>query len=51
MGMHFYNVFDYEIPLGLKEAWIDSCQYIFYNNKLVLEYGGGVIGPDCFPDP
>lgn len=51
MGMYFYNIFENPISEDAKEQWNDSCQYIFYNNKLVLEYGNGVIGPDCFPDP
>ena len=49
MGMFSYNVFDKPIPDSLKKQYNDSCTYIFYNKKLVLEYGGGAVGSQCFP--
>jgi hypothetical protein len=49
MGMYFYNVFDKPIPDSLLEDYNDSCTYLLYDKKLVLEYGGGAIGPQCFP--
>jgi hypothetical protein len=49
MGMYSYNVFDNPIVESLKKHYNDSCTYILYNNKLVLEYGGGAIGSQCFP--
>lgn len=49
MGMYFYNVFDKPIPDSLKNYYNDSCTYILYNDKLVLEYGGGAVGSQCFP--
>ena len=48
MGMYSFNVFDKPIPDSLKSSYNDSCTYIMVNNKLVLEYGGGVIGSQCF---
>lgn len=50
MGKYFYNIFDTPISDRLMKIYNDSCQYIIYNNKLVLEYGGGAIGPQCFPN-
>ncbi len=32
----------------LKKNYNDSCTYILLNNKLVLEYGRGAIGSQCF---
>lgn len=48
MGMYSFNVFDKPIPDSLKVSYNDSCTYIIVNNKLVLEYGGGAIGRQCF---
>jgi len=48
MGMYFFNVFDKPMPDGLKARYNDSCMYIYVNSKLVLEYGGGAIGNQCF---
>ena len=50
MGKYSYNIFDTPIPDSLAKTYNDSCQYILYNNKLALEYGGGAIGPQCFPN-
>lgn len=48
MGMYSFNVFDKPIPDSLKTKYNDSCTYIYANNRLVLEYGGGAIGAQCF---
>jgi len=48
MGMYFFNVFDNPIPPSQRERYNDSCTYILANDKLVLEYGGGAIGNQCF---
>jgi len=50
MGMYFYNLFDKPIPDSLMNNYNDSCTYILFNRKVVFEYGGGVLGPQCFPD-
>lgn len=50
MGIYFYNIFDKPIADSLKNNYNDSCTYILYNDKVVLEYGGGAIGPQCFPN-
>jgi hypothetical protein len=49
MGMYSYNVFDKAIPDSLKKRYNDSCTYILHNDKLVLQYGGGAVGSQCFP--
>ena len=48
MGMYSFNVFNQPIPDNLIEQYNDSCTYILVNKKLVLEYGGGAIGCQCF---
>ena len=48
MGMYSFNVFDKPIPEREKAQYNDSCTYILANDKLVLEYGGGAIGSQCF---
>lgn len=49
MGMYFYNLFDKPIPDSLKANYNDSCTYVLYTDQVVLEYGGGAVGPQCFP--
>lgn len=49
MGMYFYDLFTNPIPDAEKDRFNNGCRYIFYNPILVLEYGGGAIGPQCFP--
>jgi hypothetical protein len=48
LGMYSFNVFDKPIPDSLRETYNDSCTYILADDKLVLEYGGGAAGPQCF---
>jgi hypothetical protein len=48
MGMYSFNVFDKPIPDSLKTTYNDSCTYIMVNDRLLLEYGGGAIGSQCF---
>ncbi len=48
MGMYSFNVFDNPIPDSLRKTYNDSCTYIMATDRLVLEYGGGAIGSQCF---
>jgi len=48
MGMYFFVVFDKPIPDTLKARYNDSCTYVYANKYLVLEYGGGAVGNQCF---
>ena len=49
MGKYYYNLFTTPIDDKLISKYNDSCKYIFYTKNVVLEYGGGAIGPQCFP--
>jgi hypothetical protein len=49
LGMYSYELFSNPISDSLKSKYNDTCHYIFYNNRVVLEYGGGAVGPQCFP--
>lgn len=49
MGMYFYDLFSRPLSDSLKQAYNDSCTHLFYNDTVVLEYGGGAVGPQCFP--
>ena len=50
MGMYFYDLFNKDlIPAQIKD-YNDGCTYIYYKQNIVLEYGGGAIGSQCFPD-
>ena len=48
MSKYSYNVFARPMSDSLKEAYNNGCRYIYYNNRVALEYGGGAMGPDCF---
>lgn len=49
MGKFYYNIFNNPISDNQTSKYNDSCTYILYSDKVVLEYGGGAIGPQCFP--
>ncbi|WP_161889444.1 hypothetical protein [Pontibacter russatus] len=49
MGMYFYKIFNQNLNDSLITKYNDSCTYIFYRDNVVLEFGGGAIGPQCFP--
>jgi hypothetical protein len=51
MGMYFFNIFEHPIPDSLKSRYNDSCTYVYVNKNLVLEYGGGAVGGQCFAKP
>ncbi len=51
MGKYFYYLFSDSIPNSEIKKWNDSCMYIYYDPQIVLGYGGGAIGSQCFPDP
>ncbi len=50
MGMYSFHVFDNPIPDSLRKNYNDGCIYIMASEKLVLEYGGGAVGSQCFYD-
>jgi len=49
MGMFSYELFSKPIADSLKDSYNNGCADIIYNPTAVLEYGGGAIGPQCFP--
>ncbi|MCR5886865.1 hypothetical protein LRS06_03565 [Hymenobacter sp. J193] len=49
MGIYSFNVFKKPIPDSLREQYARSCTYLIQTEELVLEYGGGAMGPQCFP--
>lgn len=51
MGKYSYLIFDRPLSEAEKKDYDDKCEYIFYKENIVLEYGGGAIGTQCFPDP
>lgn len=50
MGMYFYNIFDQNLSDSLIAEYNDGCTHLYYKDNVVLEYGGGAIGSQCFPD-
>lgn len=48
MGMFSFNIFQ-EINTERNE-YNNGCEYILVNRHLALQYGGGAIGSQCFPD-
>jgi hypothetical protein len=50
MGKYFFNLFDNDLANEQIKKYNDGCTYIFYKKNIVLEYGGGAIGSQCFPD-
>jgi hypothetical protein len=50
MGIFSYNIFDKNLDENKIEDYNDGCTYIFYRDNIVLEYGGGAIGMQCFPE-
>ena len=50
VGKYSYKIFETDLNEEQKSKYNDSCMYIFYKDNIVLEYGGGAIGPQCFPD-
>lgn len=48
MGLYSFIVFDTPIPNSSKDRYNDSCMNIYINEKLVLQFGGGAIGKQCF---
>ncbi len=48
MGKYSYNIFKSTLtPKQIKE-YNNGCQYIYYKDSIILEYGGGAVGPQCF---
>lgn len=50
MGKYSYLIFDNPLTKDEIERYNNGCEYIFYKKNIVLEYGGGAVGSQCFPD-
>ena len=50
MGKYSYNIFENKLDQKEISEFNDGCTYIYYKDNIVLEYGGGAIGPQCFPN-
>ena len=50
MGLYSYKIFDSNLTDDQIKKYNNGCTYIYYKDNLVLEYGGGAIGSQCFPD-
>ena len=50
MGKYFYKLFDKNLTTDQVKQYTNGCTDIFYKKNIILEYGGGAIGPQCFPD-
>jgi len=49
MGKYSYLIFEKDLNATQIKQYNDGCSYIFYKNNIVLEYGGGAVGSQCFP--
>lgn len=50
MGKYSYLILDKPLTIAEKKKYNNGCEYIFYKDNIVLEYGGGAVGSQCFPD-
>lgn len=50
MGKYSFKLFDKDLSSEQIKEYNDSCMYIFHKKNIVLEYGGGAVGSQCFPD-
>lgn len=50
MGMFSYVIFDQNLNKDKIEDYNDGCTNVFYKENIVLQYGGGAIGMQCFPE-
>lgn len=50
MGLYTYALFNRPLSDSLINLYNGGCSTIYYKENVVLEYGGGAIGPQCFPD-
>jgi len=50
MGMYSYILFSTPLSDSVQAQYSRSCSYIVYKPQVVLEYGGGAIGPQCFEE-
>lgn len=49
-GMGMFSFVIFKKSETDRKNYNNDCQYILVNNYLALEYGGGAVGPQCFPN-
>ena len=50
LGKYSYKLFDNNLTSDQIKQYNNGCNDIFYKENIVLEYGGGAIGSQSFPD-
>lgn len=50
MGKFSYLIFDQNLDENKIKDYNDGCLNVFYKDNIVLQYGGGAIGMQCFPE-
>jgi len=48
MGKYSYKFFKNDLNKEEQTKYNDGCYYIYYERNIVLEFGGGAIGQQCF---
>jgi hypothetical protein len=50
MGKYSFKLFNKDLSSEQIKGYNDGCMYIFHKKNIVLQYGGGAVGSQCFPD-
>lgn len=50
MGKYSYKIFENDLTQNQIKEYNNGCEYIFYKDNVVLEYGGGAVGQQCFEE-
>ena len=50
LGKYSFKLFNSDLTKEQIKQYNNGCTYIFYKKNIVLEYGGGAIGTQCFSD-
>ncbi len=48
MGKYSYKFFQKNLKKEEQTKYNDGCSYIYYERNIVLEFGGGAVGQQCF---
>lgn len=48
MGKYSYKFFKKDLSKEEQTEYNDGCYYIYYERNIVLEFGGGAVGQQCF---
>lgn len=50
MAKYSYLIFERDLDKAQIEKYNNGCTYIYYKKNIVLEFAGGAVGPQCFPE-